>query len=68
MEYRPQYKAARAVRNLTQVDAAAKLGIAPSTLSKWESGETEPTASQLFTMSTVYGIETDKLIGRKEFV
>lgn len=68
MEYRPQYKAARAVRNLTQVDAATKLGIAPSTLSKWESGETEPTASQLFTMSTVYGIETDKLIGRKELV
>lgn len=68
MEYRPQYKAARAVRNMTQADAAAKLGVAPSTLSKWESGETEPTASQLFTMSAVYEVETDKLIGRKQLV
>lgn len=68
MDYKPQYKAARVVRSMTQADAAAKLGVAPSTLSKWESGETEPTASQLFTMSTVYEVEADKLIGRKEFI
>lgn len=61
--YQPTYKAARAIKGIKQEDAAKLMGVAPSTLSKWESGKTEPSASQLYLMSQAYGISADKLIG-----
>lgn len=63
MAYKPAYKAARAIKGITQEAAASIIGVATSTLSKWESGETEPTASQLYKMSVMYGIPVDRLIG-----
>lgn len=61
--YQPNYKAARAIKGIKQEDAAKLMGVATSTLSKWESGKTEPSASQLYLMSQAYGISADKLIG-----
>ena len=68
MPYKPAYKAARAIKGITQENAAAVIGVAASTLSKWENGETEPSASQLYKMSIVYGISADKLIGSDKLV
>ena len=68
MPYKPAYRAARAIKGITQENAAAVIGVAASTLSKWENGETEPSASQLYKMSVVYGISADKLIGSDKLV
>ena len=68
MPYKPAYKAARAIKGITQENAAAVIGVAPSTLSKWENGETEPLASQIYKMSVVYGISADKLIGSDKLI
>lgn len=70
MEYRQQFqfKAARAIKGVTQEDAARMLGVSPSTLSKWENGETEPTASQFIRMGNVYGVPLDQLCGQRSFV
>lgn len=66
--YKPAFKAARAIKGITQADAASLMGVAASTLSKWENGDTEPTASQIYKMSVVYGISADQLIGAKQLV
>ena len=66
--YKPAFKAARAIKGITQADAASLMGVAASTLSKWENGDTEPTASQIYKMSVVYGISADQLIGTKQLV
>ena len=63
MPYKPNYKAARAIKGITQENAATIIGVATSTLSKWENGETEPYASQVQKMSILYGISADKLLG-----
>lgn len=68
MPYKPAYRAARAIKGITQENAAAVIGVAASTLSKWENGETEPSASQIYKMSVVYGISADKLIGSDKLV
>lgn len=63
-----QFKAARAIKGIKQEDAARMLGVAASTLSKWENGETEPTASQFILMGDVYGVPLDQLSGQRSFV
>lgn len=68
MPYKPAYRAARAIKGITQENAAAVIGVAASTLSKWENGETEPSASQIYKMSVVYGISADKLIGSDKLI
>ena len=68
MDYKPAYKAARAIKGLTQESAATLLGVAAGTLSDWENNKTEPTASQLFKMSALYGISCDKLVGAESLV
>lgn len=68
MEYKPAYKAARAIKGITQESAADLLGVAACTLSNWENGTTEPTASQLFKMSEVYEIPIGKLVGAESLV
>ena len=68
MAYKPTFKAVRAIKGITQENAATILGVSPSTLSKWENGETEPTASQLYKMSVVYGVSADKLIGADQLM
>lgn len=68
MAFVPHFKAARTARSITQADAAERIGIATSTLSKWENGETEPLASQLDAMADVYGVSVDQLMGRRPLV
>lgn len=63
-----QFKAARAIKGINQIDAAKLIGVSPSTLSSWENGETEPTATQFLKMSVVYGVPLDQLSGQKSFV
>jgi DNA-binding transcriptional regulator YiaG len=40
-------RAMRKARKMTQVDLAAKLGVAQAAISRWESGEVTPTSDSL---------------------
>lgn len=61
-------KTARVNKDLTQADAAHKLGISPSTLAKWEKGEMEPNSAQIISMCKLYEVSADVLIGLKPIV
>ena len=54
-------KAARVNANLSQSDAAEKIGVAVSTLRNWESGKTFPRQPQIEKMCEVYGVPFDVL-------
>lgn len=54
-------KAARVNANLSQIEAAAKIGVAVSTLKNWEAGKTFPTQPRIEKMCEVYGISFDVL-------
>ena len=50
-------KAARVNANMTQQQAAAAIGVNPTTLKRYEQGATTPRADTLRKMAKVYGIE-----------
>jgi transcriptional regulator with XRE-family HTH domain len=51
--------AARVNAQLTQEEVAKNLGISKTTLCNWESGNTEPTISQLRKLGELYKISID---------
>lgn len=55
-------KAARVNADLTINEASAKLGISNKTLINWEKGKTDPSASQLLKLVSLYGIPAEALI------
>lgn len=48
---------ARAVGRLTQAELAQAAGVAPSTISAWETGARQPTLEQLATVLGAAGVE-----------
>lgn len=54
-------KAARVNANLSQQDAAVRIGVAVSTLRNWEAGKTYPTKPKIDKLCEVYGISFDVL-------
>ena len=59
--------AARVNANLTQKQAADKMNIDKSTLSKWENGKTSPSAPQLFDLCEIYGCSIDDIFLNRKF-
>lgn len=55
-------KAARVNCGLSQKEAAQKLGIAESTLYKWESGKNKPNVKYLGKIQKVYKMPVDAII------
>lgn len=51
-------KAARVNAEMTQKEAAERMGVDVSTLINWESGKTSPRAVQLQQLCDVYGVES----------
>lgn len=49
-------KAARINTNMTQREAAERLGISPDTLRKYEAGETFPTVLTIQKIESLYGL------------
>lgn len=49
--------------NLTQEQLAAKLGVAKTTISMWESGDRKPDIFMLKKIANLFGITTDELLG-----
>ncbi|MDQ1169574.1 transcriptional regulator with XRE-family HTH domain [Microbacterium proteolyticum] len=54
-----RFRVARIAANLKQSELAATIGVARATLSLWENGETEPTASKLFALARATGQPLD---------
>jgi transcriptional regulator with XRE-family HTH domain len=59
-------KEARLKRNLKQEDAAKMVGVTVQTYGKWESGKTEPKASQAALLSEILKISTNSICNGKE--
>lgn len=54
-------KAARVNADLTQGEAAKKLGVAPTTIRNWEKGVTSPKAPQAYVLCKIYGVTYDDI-------
>ena len=57
-------KAARVNAQLSQQEAAERIGVAVSTLRNWEAGKTYPKQPQIEKLCDVYGISFDILFFR----
>ena len=55
-------KAARVNCNLTQEEAAKRIGVTPKMLSKWENAESFPSVKRLPAILKVYNVGYDDLI------
>ena len=58
-------KQLRKVASLTQEEAAKELGISHDTISRWESGATQPTALQIVDICRVYGCKFEYIVWPK---
>lgn len=59
-------KLVRTERNLKQDDVAELVGVSVQTYSKWESGKTEPKASQIIELAEIFHTSTERLLFNKE--
>lgn len=54
-------KSARVNANLTQLEAAKRLGVTRETLSNWETGKSYPSVVKFKVIEKVYGVSYDNL-------
>lgn len=54
-------RAARTNANLTQKEAAKKIGVSKETISNWENGITSPSVGKFKQIEKIYGISYDEL-------
>ncbi len=55
----------RAKNGTTQRALAAKLGVSPRTVSKWENGTSLPSAQDVFSLSEIFAVPLDTFYGKK---
>lgn len=56
----------RRIKNVTQEELAAQLGVTAAAVSKWECGYTLPDIMMLCALADYFGVSTDELLGRTE--
>ena len=56
-------RALRKARNMTQEDVAEMLGVSAQSVSKWERGDTYPDITLLPSISNLFNVTSDELIG-----
>ena len=54
---------ARKSKSLSQADIARKIGVTRETVSKWESGDKEPSPEHLRELALALGVAADYLLG-----
>ena len=52
----------RRKKNMTQEELAAELGVTPQAVSKWESGASDPSTSNLLALAKLYGVSAEDLL------
>lgn len=55
----------RKAKNLTQTDLAEKLFTSPQTISRWESGDGEPSLDMLTSLAEILDVSVDRLVSGK---
>lgn len=58
-------KSLRKAKNLTQTDLAEKLFTSPQTISRWETGDGEPSLDMLTSLAEILDVSADRLISGK---
>lgn len=59
--------ALRKERGWSQQDLALKIHYTQQCISQWEKAQIEPTLSALWTLSEVFEVSVDELIGKSDF-
>lgn len=59
---RRNMKAERARNNMTVQEVATAIGVHANAVSRWESGESEPTASNLIALCRLYKVTPEYLL------
>ncbi|MEZ8297349.1 helix-turn-helix domain-containing protein [Vibrio splendidus] len=59
-------KRLREEKGVTQLDMAQAVGTSTKTVMNWESGKTEPKASELVTIAKRLGVSVNEVLGQKE--
>lgn len=62
MELHEKLKNARTEKNISQKEAADKIGVSRQTLSSWETGKTYPDIASLISLSDLYRVSLDALL------
>jgi transcriptional regulator with XRE-family HTH domain len=66
VKFSTKLKELRIQNNLKLQDVADYLGVSPSAVSRFETGEREPSFENLIKLSDFYKVTTDYLLGRSE--
>ena len=66
MKWNKRIRDLREDNDLTQEDLASQLGISKRTLLRYESGVLEPTISVLISLSLLFNVSVDYIIGTKD--
>lgn len=56
------YRRYRILANMSQAEAAKRIGVSQQAISKWESGKTLPRIFKAFKAAEVYGCKVDDLV------
>ena len=56
----------RTERKMTQEFVAESLGVSRQAVSKWESGVSDPSTSNLFALAKLFGVSVEELLPRME--
>ena len=56
----------RMAKNMTQEFVAETLGVSRQAVSKWESGASDPSTSNLIALARLYGVTAEELLRGKE--
>lgn len=65
MELSEKILQSRKALGLSQEQLAEQVGVSRQSISKWETGQSAPELDKLVTLSQVFGISTDELLGNK---
>ncbi|MDE2823739.1 MAG: helix-turn-helix transcriptional regulator [Chloroflexota bacterium] len=63
-EFRLQFRAIRERRGLTQVALGQRAGMAPASISHFETGQRVPSLESLVKLADALGVSVDELLGR----
>ena len=66
MKWNKRIRDLREDNDMTQDDLASQLGISKRTLLRYESGVSEPTISVLISLSLLFNVSVDYIIGTKD--
>ena len=62
MDLREEIRRRREERHLSQEELAEAVGVSRQAVSKWESGASDPSTSNLLALARLYGVSAEELL------